>query len=106
MASVRFLFGGIFAQAPCWRTRSLIQSASYPRSASSIDPDLRRDKSLAASRLSCASPVVSASRIGKPLLSTNACILLVSPPRDRPMDCLLLRATGPVLVFANDGSVG
>ena len=38
------------------------QSASYPQSATSIDPDFRRDKSLAASRLSCASPVVSASR--------------------------------------------
>src|SRR5262249_8661286 len=66
--------------------------ASYPRSASSMDPDLRRDKSAAASLLSCASPVVSASRTGKPLLSTTACILLVKPPRDRPMDCLLLRA--------------
>jgi hypothetical protein len=41
-----------------------------------IDPGRRRDKSLAASRLSCASPVVSASRTGKPLLSTTAC-----PPR-------------------------
>jgi len=36
-------------------TKALIQSASYPRSASSIDPDLRRDKSAAASLLSCAS---------------------------------------------------
>jgi hypothetical protein len=46
-------------------TKALIQSASYPRSASSIDPDLRRDKSAAASLLSCASPGVSASRTGR-----------------------------------------
>ena len=32
--------------------KALILSASYPRSASSIDPDLRRDKKLKASRLS------------------------------------------------------
>src|SRR5205807_9789359 len=28
--------GGMFAHAPCWRASSLIQSASYPRSASNI----------------------------------------------------------------------
>ena len=57
-----------------------------------LDPDFRWDKSFAASLLSCASPVVSASQTGRPLLSITACILLVRPPRDRPMDCLLLRA--------------
>jgi hypothetical protein len=37
-----------------------------------IVPDFRRDRSLAASRLSCAFPVVSASRTGRPLASTSA----------------------------------
>jgi hypothetical protein len=32
--------------------------------------------------------VVRASRIGKPLVSTTAWILLVNPPRDRPMVCI------------------
>ena len=50
-----------------------------------------RDRSLPASRLSCASPAVSASRTGSPLVSTTACILLVNPPLDRPIDCLLFR---------------
>jgi hypothetical protein len=45
-----------------------IPSSSYPRSAKSSAPD----KSLAASRLSWASPAVSASRTGSPLLSTTA----------------------------------
>ena len=48
--SFRFRRGGMFAHAPCWRTSALIQSASYPRSAKSIAPDFRRDKSLVASR--------------------------------------------------------
>jgi hypothetical protein len=67
LARNRFLFGGIFAQPPCWRTRALIQSASYPRSASSIVPDFKRDRSVPASRLSCVSPAVNASRTGRPL---------------------------------------
>src|SRR6266700_3437626 len=36
IGSLRLRFGGILAHAPCWRASSLIQSASYPRSASSI----------------------------------------------------------------------
>jgi hypothetical protein len=40
------------AEAPLSVAKALIQSASYPRSASSIDPDFRRDKRLKASRLS------------------------------------------------------
>jgi hypothetical protein len=32
------------AQAPLSVAKALIQSASYPRAASSIDPDLRRDR--------------------------------------------------------------
>ena len=54
--------------------------------ASNIDPDFRRDSSFPASRTSWASPGLSASRAGRPLLSTNAWILLVKPPRDRPID--------------------
>src|SRR6266700_2572951 len=73
----------MLAHAPLSATSVLIQSASYPRSANSIDPDFRRDSSLLASRLSCASPAVSASRTGRPLVSTKACILLVRPPLDR-----------------------
>jgi len=41
-------------------------------SASSIDPDLRRESSFPASRTSWASPGLSASRTGRPLLSTTA----------------------------------
>jgi hypothetical protein len=40
--------------------------------ASSIDPDFRRDRSLPAGRLSWASPAVSASRTGRSLVSTSA----------------------------------
>ena len=50
--SLRLDLGGTLAQAPLSVAKALIQSASYPRSASSIDPDLRRDKSFKASRLS------------------------------------------------------
>src|ERR1700682_1083253 len=56
----------MLAHAPFLRANSLIHSASYPRSASSIDPAFRRDKSLPASRLSCASPGVTARRTGRP----------------------------------------
>ena len=44
--------GGTLAQAPLSVAKALIQSASYPRSARSIDPDVSRDKRLEASRLS------------------------------------------------------
>ena len=50
--SLRLDLGETLAQAPLWVAKALIQSASYPRSARSIDPDLSRDKSLKASRLS------------------------------------------------------
>jgi MaoC like domain len=50
---------------------TVFQSPSYPRSDKSIAPDFRRDKSLAASRLSCASPAVRAIRTGRPLPSTT-----------------------------------
>src|SRR5882757_2047001 len=36
IGSLRFRFGGMFAHAPFCRANSLIQSASYPRSASNI----------------------------------------------------------------------
>src|SRR5882724_2199626 len=39
-------------------------------------PDFRRDQSFEASRLSCASPVVGASRTGKSLLSTIASVAI------------------------------
>jgi hypothetical protein len=70
--------------APCWRARSLIQFASYPRSASNIvfgSTALRRTEH---SRLSCASPGVRARCTGRPLVSTTAWILLVRPPREPP----------------------
>jgi hypothetical protein len=38
----------------------------------SIDPDFRRDSNFPASRTSCASPGLNASRTGSPLLSTTA----------------------------------
>ena len=50
--------------------RSSKKVCKLHQAASSIDPDFRWDKSFAASLLSCASPVVSASRTGRPLLST------------------------------------
>src|SRR6201984_2066929 len=56
IGSLRFRFCGMFAHAPCWRANSLIQSASYPRSASSTvwgGKALRRTEH---SRLLCASP--------------------------------------------------
>ena len=74
-----------------WHLLGVAIRSAVARSARSIDPDFKRDSSLSASRLSCASPAVSASRTGSPLVSTTACILLVNPPRDRPMDCLRFR---------------
>src|SRR5262245_26385146 len=72
IGSLRLHLGGMLAQAPFLAASALIQSASYPRSASSIVLDFRRERSLPASRLSCASPAVSASRTGRPLVSTTA----------------------------------
>jgi len=40
---------GTFAHEPFFMASSLIQSASYPRSASNIDPDFKRDSSFPAS---------------------------------------------------------
>jgi hypothetical protein len=53
----------MFAHAPRRLASVLIQSASYPRSASNIVPDLRSDSKVVTRRLSCASPVVSARGI-------------------------------------------
>ena len=66
IGSLRLLFGGMLAHAPFFMASSLIQSAPYARSASSIVPDFSRDRSVLASRLSWASPSVSANRIGRP----------------------------------------
>jgi hypothetical protein len=52
IGSLRLLFDEMSAHAPFLMASSLIQSASYPRSASSIDPGFRRERSLLASRLS------------------------------------------------------
>jgi membrane peptidoglycan carboxypeptidase len=71
---------------------ALIQSASYPRSASNIVRGRNPTRSTEQSRLSCASPGVRPRRIGRPLASTTAWILLVSPPRERPICCSLLPA--------------
>jgi hypothetical protein len=49
-------FGEIFAHAPCWRASSLIQSASYPRSASNIVFGSSAPRRTEHCRLSCASP--------------------------------------------------
>ena len=47
---------------------------------------------------------MSASRTGRPPLSTTACILQVRPPRDRPMACLLLRKSIFDISARNKGS--
>jgi hypothetical protein len=49
----------MFAHAPCSLVSALIQSASYPRSASSVDPGSNPAKRTEQRRLSCASPGVS-----------------------------------------------
>jgi hypothetical protein len=67
--SFRFLFGGMFVQAPCCRASSLIQFASYPRSASNIVRGSNALSRTEHSRLSCASPGVRARWTGKPLVS-------------------------------------
>src|SRR5262245_61464189 len=54
-------------------------------------------------RLSCASPAVSPSRTGRPLVSTTACILLVSPPRDRLANKLLSRLRSGSMLLADRG---
>jgi hypothetical protein len=60
IGSLRFRFGGMFAHALCWWASSLIQSASYPRSASNIVFGSKALRRAEHSRLSCASPGVSA----------------------------------------------
>jgi hypothetical protein len=62
----------MFAHAPCWRANSLIQSASYSRSASNIVCGSRALRRTEHSRLSCASPGVRARWTGRPLASTTA----------------------------------
>ena len=54
IGSFRFRFGGMFAHAPCWRASSLIQSASYPRSASKIVCGSKALRRTEHSQLSCA----------------------------------------------------
>src|SRR5262249_50558993 len=88
IGSLRFRFGGMLAHAPCSPANALIQSASYPRSASNIAPDFRSDSSSVKSRLSWASPVVSARRLGFPLVPPQPCFLVVTPPLARPF-CLV-----------------
>src|SRR3981081_1940943 len=85
IGALRFRFGGMLAHAPCSPAKALIQSASYPRSASNIAPDCKSDNSSVTSRLSWASPVVSSRRTGLPLGSPQEWILVVSPPLDRPI---------------------
>jgi DNA-binding SARP family transcriptional activator len=72
IGSLRFRFGGMFAHAPYWRANSLIQSASYPRSAINIVCGSRALRRTEHSRLSCASPCVRARWTGRPLVSTTA----------------------------------
>src|SRR5271163_985035 len=45
MSSLRMYLGGMLALAPLSEASALIQSASLPRSAGSIAPDFRRDRS-------------------------------------------------------------
>ena len=57
IGSLRLKLGETLAQAPRSLTKALIHSASYPRSARSIDPDLRRDKSFKARRCHALRPL-------------------------------------------------
>ncbi len=61
----------------------------------------------AALRPSCACPSVSLSPIGRPSALTRACILVVRPPRERPMqrDRPSFFGVGGVLVNADRGGI-
>jgi hypothetical protein len=72
IGSLRFRFGGMFAHAPFWLASSLIQSASYPRSASNIVCGSNSPRRTEHGRLSCVSPGVTARWTGRPLVSTTA----------------------------------
>ena len=56
IGSLRLRFGGMSARAPCSRASPLIQSASYPRSASNMVFGSNAPRRTEHSRLSCAKP--------------------------------------------------
>src|SRR5882757_2013098 len=71
IGSLRFRFGGMFAHAPCWRASSLIQSASYPRSASNIVCGSKALRRTEHSRLSCVSPADQPPKFNMVLVVAN-----------------------------------
>ena len=106
IGSLRFRFGGMFAHAPCWRASSLIQSASYPRSASNIVCGSKALRRTEHSLLSCASPGVSARWTGRPLVSDHR-VNLAREASSRATHSLVIvvRDTRSVLVHAHDGGI-
>jgi hypothetical protein len=91
IGSLRFRFGGMFGPrtvftGECSDPVRVVSSINKQhRSASNIAPDFRSGSSSVTSRLSWASPVVTSRRTGMPLVSTQACILVVSPSLARPI---------------------
>jgi hypothetical protein len=62
-------------------------------------------RAIGTSRTSWASPGLSASLTGRPLLSTNARILLVKPPRDLPIDWRWFLVMHSILMHADNGGI-
>jgi hypothetical protein len=81
----RLVRGGITAVLPAFASGS-----STRASASNALSPIRVSASIVGSRWSaptrsCASPPVRKKPIGLPSASTSACILVLSPPRERPI---------------------
>lgn len=97
----------MLAQAFLRATASRMALLSYPLSASSVAPSGMASNRASASWLSWTCPPVSRRATGRPSASTRAWILLVRPPRERPMP----RSPAPhfarrtVLVDADTGGV-
>jgi hypothetical protein len=83
IGSLRFRFGGMFAHAPCWRANSLIQSASYPRSASNIVCGSRALRRTEHSRLSCAAALRQAMETWLPIAIVRYFLLMGGPTSER-----------------------
>src|SRR3954447_21625199 len=91
----RLALGGITATAPrlsnSVRNPSLSKALSASRGAKS-----RSARSRATPTASCRSPGNRTNRTRLPSASTSATILVVKPPRERPMACVLVPPFAPV----------
>lgn len=89
------------AHAPLFTAGFLIQLASKPRSAKSIDSGFRRESNFPAGQTWGDSPGLNANCAGKPLLLTTAWILLSKQPRDLHRLAPILSDAGSRRIYAD-----